>query len=134
MTSRAAADPKLYVELLLSVASLNARGRRTPCQAQPAAWDADSALHERHAAVEACDHCPVLPCCRAYADASGEQWHVWGGRDRSIRPDCTGHGTTRKETGGGHLGSSQRCAIDLARETPLSPQNQGSVSRNRWPA
>lgn len=75
-----------FVALLLAVDRLNEAGKRTPCQGSPASWSADAALSDRRQAAQACQFCPVLEECGAYADAAAEPWHVWAGRDRSLRP------------------------------------------------
>ena len=40
---------------------------------------------ERREAVKLCRHCPVIGECRQAADARGERWHVWAGRDYTCR-------------------------------------------------
>lgn len=57
-------------------------GVRTPCQSSDAeAWWSDDRATLAIAA-DACGLCPVLWQCRAYADAAGERWGVWGGQVR----------------------------------------------------
>jgi hypothetical protein len=45
-------------------------------------WCSDDA-DERRLAVARCQACPVIRRCGDTADEHVEQWHVWGGRDRT---------------------------------------------------
>lgn len=65
--------------------ALRAAGERTPCQTRPDPFVSDHAT-ERADAAETCRAaCALAETCRAYTDAAGEQWGVWGGRDRTRR-------------------------------------------------
>lgn len=57
--------------------------RPTPCQVDPDPFGSDH-VAERREAAEACAACPALEACARYADAAGETWLVWAGRDRTV--------------------------------------------------
>jgi Transcription factor WhiB len=70
-----------------ALSSLAAAGDRPRC-ADPITrelWTAELAAH-RAIAVKWCKRCPVLVLCRQAAEERDEQFGVWGGVDRSIRP------------------------------------------------
>ena len=71
-------------ELTRALVVLAAAGGSVPCGEYGAhdLWTSDH-LEERKLAVARCQTCPVLAACGAAADEAGEQWHVWGGRDRT---------------------------------------------------
>jgi Transcription factor WhiB len=49
-------------------------------------WTAEHAAH-RAIAVKYCRGCPVLVLCGQAAAERDERWGVWGGVDRSTRPE-----------------------------------------------
>jgi len=71
-----------FLSLLHAFAAMGDTGRAVPCSTDP-----DGFYHDlrvvRALAVPLCRDCPVLTACGAYADAAGERFGVWGGRDRS---------------------------------------------------
>jgi hypothetical protein len=74
-------------ELNRALLSLAAAGDRPRCS-DPITrelWTAEHAAH-RAIAVKWCKRCPVLVLCRQAAEERNEQFGVWGGVDRSIRP------------------------------------------------
>jgi hypothetical protein len=71
-------------QLTMALVKLAARGRRPRCgePADHGLWLSED-LAERELAARLCAGCPVLAECGAAAEASGERFGVWGGRDRS---------------------------------------------------
>lgn len=74
-------------ELTRLLVNLAAAGGSVPCgeYGNHEQWTSDH-LEDRQQAVGRCQSCPVLSVCAAAADESGEQWHVWGGVDRTRAP------------------------------------------------
>ncbi len=77
-----AAAPQ-WLTLTTTLAALEQSGRRVPCRGVSSdAWTSEDAGTRKDAA-DACQHCPALALCTAYADAAQETWHVWAARDRT---------------------------------------------------
>jgi Transcription factor WhiB len=86
-TPRAGQPMTATDELNRALLSLAADGDRPRCS-DPITrelWTAEHAAH-RAIAVKWCKRCPVLVLCRQAAEERNEQFGVWGGVDRSIRP------------------------------------------------
>lgn len=66
-----------WLELFAAVAQT-----MTPCRVDPDPFTSDDP-GQRADAAQACSGCRVRDACWDYADAQGETWGVWGGRDRS---------------------------------------------------
>ncbi len=93
MTTSMALATAQWLTLTTTLAALEQAGRRVPCRgASSDAWTSEDAGTRKEAA-DACQHCPALALCTAYADAARESWHVWAGRDRTRRT----HKQQRKE-------------------------------------
>jgi hypothetical protein len=62
------------------------RDQSTPCQSSPHRdrWTSDDP-DEREWAAHMCRMCPLLRECGLAADDRKERWHVYGGRDRSVK-------------------------------------------------
>lgn len=80
------------VTLAIRVAALEAWDRlqqalrsseTVPCAGRDE-WCSDDP-EQRAAAATACQGCPALAQCNAFAEANGETFGVWGGFDRSAR-------------------------------------------------
>lgn len=71
-----------FLSLLHALADLDDTDRVVPCEVDPDGFY-DDRRGVRALAVPLCRDCPVLTACGAYADAAGERFGVWGGRDRS---------------------------------------------------
>jgi hypothetical protein len=83
MTARQATD-----QLTIALLNMAARGERTHCS-DPTShhlWLSED-QRDRDIATKLCTHCPVIVECGQAAAARDERWGVWGGRDRSIRPE-----------------------------------------------
>lgn len=70
--------------LTTALVSLASRGGRPPCGdwRERHLWTSELA-EDRAAAVKLCTGCPIIVPCGEAADAAGERWHVWAGRDRT---------------------------------------------------
>lgn len=74
-----------WLTLHHTLTALERSGGHIPCRgASSDAWTSEDKGVKKEAA-EACEHCPALALCSAYADAAQESWHVWAGRDRTRR-------------------------------------------------
>lgn len=76
-----------------ALVALAADGGSVPCGEYGGheLWTSDHAK-DRALTVERCQVCPTLAACAAAADEAGEQWHVWGGRDRTKKPQRKSRG------------------------------------------
>ena len=86
--------PEALERLTSAILALALRGGRPRC-GDPAThelWTSDSGK-ARATAASWCAGCPVMAECGLAADAAGERFGVWGGRDRTA--------WTRPTTGGG---------------------------------
>lgn len=84
--SRVAMPPQAggqFVALVGKVRDLCDEGTPPPCVRYPEHFTGDRKA-DGEAAAELClTACPVLDACHNYAEAAGEGWHVWGGRQRT---------------------------------------------------
>jgi hypothetical protein len=69
---------------LVTLASRGLRTHRSDVELHHL-WTSDRP-EERAVAVRLCRGCPVIRQCRAAAEAQGERFVVWGGKDFSPRP------------------------------------------------
>lgn len=76
----------ILTDLQRAVLHLNRAGHTVPCQDHNGAdlWLSDDP-DDRAAAAHWCEGCPVLTACAESADAHGERFGVWAGRDRGTR-------------------------------------------------
>lgn len=70
--------------LTRALMTLTERGQRPPCgdPDDRHLWLSEDAA-DRALAAEWCTGCPITAACQAAAEANGEKFGVWGGRDRT---------------------------------------------------
>ncbi|MCM0618747.1 WhiB family transcriptional regulator [Nocardioides bruguierae] len=74
---------------------LGEAGLPVPCRRDPDPFVSEED-EERDAAAGYClAACPLVQLCGAYADAQGETWGVYGGRDRTTQ--AQGRSSSRRE-------------------------------------
>ncbi|HEX2857069.1 MAG TPA: WhiB family transcriptional regulator [Propionibacteriaceae bacterium] len=78
-------DDPLLIELADVFAELHERGRHAPCEGR-GEWISENPAERAHAAAE-CAHCPLLVRDVCAAAGQAHQFGVWGGVDRSTRPN-----------------------------------------------
>lgn len=74
-----------WTALSAALERLSDDGRRPVCAQAPDLWSTDASAADRREAALACQWCPVLDFCAAYADAAKERYGVWAGVDRTAR-------------------------------------------------